>query len=291
MTTTKVSPAFLACQKKQLTALSFAVALLLQGNAAFADLRADAAYYYRMWRQTDARAAAAAAGNPFAGLGYVPEIAKWKGLYDKAMAELRKQEREQAKHPAPPEQTAEPANQVPPNRGYGPPRTGLDWQPFLANLRPRAVASSLRQGDDFSSKGDWASALKDYDLASRIDPANQLAKQKAAEARQKLGQQTNQSPTMSNSPTPLRAPDVAQNQMLPQPPTTKTSPTAATGTTPGSLPTVPNTLPGSQNFGNAANAPGFHPSAEQLQKRMQLDDESQQSVRSFFGANSGVLPK
>ncbi len=114
-----------------------------------------------------------------------------------------------------PEQTAEPANQVPPNRGYGPPRTGLDWQPFLANLRPRAVASSLRQGDDFSSKGDWASALKDYDLASRIDPANQLAKQKAAEARQKLGQQTNQSPTMSNSPTPLRAPDVGQNQLLP----------------------------------------------------------------------------
>ncbi|HEY9684555.1 MAG TPA: hypothetical protein V6C86_23435 [Oculatellaceae cyanobacterium] len=272
--------------KRHTNALLLVTACTLSGSAAFAGLREDAAYYYRMWRQTDAQAAAVAASNPFAGLGYVPEIAKWKGLYDKAMAELRKQEREEAKHPSNPEQPAQQDNPVPPNRGYGPPRTGLDWQPFLANLRPKALTSALRQGDNFANQGDWASALKDYDLASRIDPANQLARQKASDARDKLKQ------TPTSAPPPGSTPPTA----APSPPTglpnaSPSQPTAAPLSSTAALPTVPTTLPGSQGLPNAANAPGFHPTTEQLQKRIQLDDESQQSVGSFFRTNSGVVPK
>lgn len=271
-------------RRRWLLAPVTAIVAFLSVQAASADLREEAAYYHSMWRQTDARAASVAASNPFAALGYVPEIAKWKRLYDQAMAELAKQERANPDKPTTPDQ-AKPGNETPPNRGYGPPRTGLDWQPFLADLRPKAVASSLRQGDNFASKGDWESALKDYDLASRIDPKNQLAQKKAKEARDKLRQ--------AQEPQPTTAPSNSQPaQPATMPPGAPTSQPASI--TPGGapappapLPTVPTSLPGSQGLQNAAGAPGFHPTQEQLLKRIQIDDESQQSVGSFFKSKSG----
>jgi hypothetical protein len=284
MTSSKKGSLFVSSHRRSwLLAPVFVTVAFLSGQAAYADLREQAAYYHSMWRQTDARAASVAATNPFAALGYVPEIAKWKRLYDQAMAELAKQERANPEKPTTPEQP-EPDNETPPNRGYGPPRTGLDWQPLLADLRPKAVASSLRQGDNFASKGDWGSALKDYDLASRIDPKNQLAQKKANEAREKLRQ--------AQEPHPTTAPLNSQAQPSAVPPGAPTSQPAIIppGGAPAPLaplPTVPTSLPGSQGLQNAAGAPGFHPTQEQLMKRIQLDDESQQSVGSFFKSKSG----
>jgi len=66
-------------------------------------------------------------------------------------------------------------------------RTGADWFPLLFDLKPRAVASSTRSGDNYYRKGEWDKAIRSYKSALRIDPDNKSAQRKldAAMAKKK----------------------------------------------------------------------------------------------------------
>lgn len=155
--------------------------LLVPTQAAFAGPCEDAERYRQLFHQTEAAATAEAATGPagcFSSLRFVPLLTKYKALYEAADAECAKLRA--GLSTAPHTESS--------STGYGPPRTGLDWKPFLADLRPRAVASQLRQGDNYAGRGDMQAAARYYDLASRIDPSNQLARQKADEAHKSLNQ-------------------------------------------------------------------------------------------------------
>ena len=112
------------------------------------------------------------------GLFLFPTIARYKSMADAAAAECARLGQQTVPDETSPQDEG--------NRGIGPPRTGLDWEPFLDDLRPKAVESQIRQGDNFANKGDWEKAAKLYKQAARIDPNNELARQKAAQARQKV---------------------------------------------------------------------------------------------------------
>lgn len=60
--------------------------------------------------------------------------------------------------------------------------TGRNWSPGIVDLKPRAVASQIRSGDNYARKKQWDQAIRQYQAALRVDPKSTLAKQKLAEA-------------------------------------------------------------------------------------------------------------
>ena len=62
-------------------------------------------------------------------------------------------------------------------------RTGNDWFVKIFDLKPRAVSSQLRSGDNYARKGDWDKAIRSYEAAVRVDPKDQTARRKLASAR------------------------------------------------------------------------------------------------------------
>jgi hypothetical protein len=182
-------------------------AVLMPAQMAIAGPCEDAQYYEMMWHQTDAQAAAEAATDPFGALRWVPTIARWRALMLEAQRDcelLGKVHGPRTQHFG--------------SRGFGPERTGLDWQPFIADLHPKMANSQIQQGDNCAKKGDWQGALRLYDLAARISPASLRAAEKADQAR-----------TMIRRAVPPSAePEVAQPPAAPPP----IAPTGAAPSTP-----------------------------------------------------------
>ncbi len=155
-----------------LIASVIAAAVLISAQMAIAGPCQDAQYYEQMWHQTDAQAAAEASGNPFGALRWVPVIARWRALMLEAQRDcalLGKIHGPRTQHFG--------------SRGFGPERTGLDWEPFLGDLRPKMANSQIQQGDNYAKKGDWPGALKLYDQAARINPNSLRAAEKADQVR------------------------------------------------------------------------------------------------------------
>ena len=240
----------------RLAASLIVTGLLLPSQMALAGPCEDAQEYYRLWRETDATAARAVGGNPaniFAGLRYVGTIARYKALYDKAAAECARLQSGQV---------TEPKTQPHGNRGYGPARTGLDWKPFLADLRPRALASQLRQGDNYANKGDWDAAARCYDLAARIAPNNQRALQKAESAHQKSNQ------TAQPAPAQPAPPETGTQPQAPAPSpldTLKPAPTEPATPPPVAQPAASRQSPA--NVGTGAKKDSLPPDIESAYKQ------------------------
>ncbi len=179
-----------------LIASVIAAAVLIPAQMAIAGPCEDAQYYQLMWHQTDMQAAAEAAGNPFGALRWVPTIARWRALMLEAQGDcalLGRVQGPRTKHFG--------------SRGFGPERTGLDWVPFIADLRPKMSNSQIQQGDNYAKKGDWPGALKFYDQAARINPNSLRAAEKADQAR-----------TMIRRTVPPSAEPEAEQPPAPQPP-------------------------------------------------------------------------
>ena len=169
---------------------------LIPAQMALAGACEDAQYYALMWHQTDVQAAAEAAGNPFGALRWVPTIARWRALMLEAQRDcelLGKVHGPRTQHFG--------------SRGFGPERTGLDWQPFIADLHPKMANSQIQQGDSYAKKGDWLGALRLYEQAARINPNSLRAAEKANQAR-----------TMIRRAEPPSAGPEAEPPPPPQPP-------------------------------------------------------------------------
>ena len=198
-----------------------AAAVLIPAQMAIAGPCEDAKYYELMWHQTDAQAAAEAAGNPFGALRWVPTIARWRALMLEAQRDcelLGKVHGPRTKHFG--------------SRGFGPERTGLDWEPLIADLRPKMANSQLQQGDNYAKKGDWTGALRLYDQAARINPNSLRAAEKADQARTMIrrAEPPSAEPEVGQPPAPQ--PPIAPPGGAPSPPGQAQNPPPPTQSSP-----------------------------------------------------------
>lgn len=76
------------------------------------------------------------------------------------------------------------ANSKPNFNLFGLNRVGNDWEPRVNDLKPRAVASQIRSGDNYVLKEDYDKAIRSYRAALRVDPRDETARKKLEEAKE-----------------------------------------------------------------------------------------------------------
>ena len=63
-------------------------------------------------------------------------------------------------------------------------KTGGDWDLDIIDLKPPAVSSQIRSGDTYARKKQWDQAIRHYQAALRVDPNDETARRKLAEAQE-----------------------------------------------------------------------------------------------------------